>query len=349
MAQSNAIPGGKSPARQVLVIGDQGRVFLDPGPLEASQIEVCADAAEGIQAAASRPFALIAVEIRGLVGRLGPILRDLRAKSQAKVVLLAQIAEEPIAKRLAAGSDGGPRADDYLICPTTQQRILRQVGVDDGPGPVSLASVASAELETRIRVLEQLATEDDLTGLKNRRYLWEFSRQILQYAQDRHLKMTLFVYDIDDFKHYNDTYGHAVGDTILKEIAVLMRRCCRSHDVVGRLGGDEFAVVFWDDPQDCPSALGGDRRMARAGHPREAVFIARRFRAALERSDWRFLGPQGRGVLTISGGLASFPQDGSTIEQLFEKADAAVMDAKRSGKNRITVVGTASGDVGQSD
>jgi len=349
MAQSNAVPGADSPQGQILVIGDKDRVFLDAGPLDAGRIEVCADAAEGIQAAGTRPFALIAVEIRGLAGRLGPILRDLREKSQAKVVLLAQIAEEPIARRLAEGSEGGPRADDYLICPTTRQRILRQVRLDGGPAEVSPASAVSDELETRIRVLERLATEDDLTGLKNRRYLWEFSRQILQYAQDRHVKMTLFVYDIDDFKHYNDTYGHAVGDTILREIAVLMRRCCRSHDVVGRLGGDEFAVVFWDDPQDGPSVLGSDRRMARAGHPREAVFIARRFRAALERSDWRFLGPQGRGVLTISGGLASFPQDGSTIEQLFEKADAALMEAKRSGKNRITVVGTATGDVGESE
>ena len=251
--------------------------------------------------------------------------------------------------RWTSGSEEGAKADDYLICPTTQQRLLAYVSAGRGGSGPGAGGAALAESEARIRVLERLATEDDLTGLKNRRYLWEFSQQILEYVRTRNAQMTLFLYDIDDFKHYNDTYGHAAGDTILREIGVLMTRCCRSHDVVGRLGGDEFAVVFWDEPQICPSTRRVDRRLSKAGHPTDAVFIARRFRAALERSEGRFLGPQGKGVLTISGGLASFPQDGTTIEQLFEKADFALREAKRSGKNRVYVVGTPPADVAEID
>jgi GGDEF domain-containing protein len=124
--------------------------------------------------------------------------------------------------------------------------------------------------------------------------------------------------------------------------------------VVGRIGGDEFAVVFWDDPQrttnskfeigisKMPAGRGQDRRSASADHPKEALFIARRFVRELEKaglSSFGVLGPGGKGVLTISGGLASFPRDGRTSDELFLLADKALLEAKRSGKNRIYLVG----------
>lgn len=339
MARSDKRSGADAPFGQILVIGDKGRVFLDPGQLDPGQIEVSPDPKQAIRTAAGRPYSLIGVEVRGMAGRLGTILTELREAGPTKVVLLARIDEEPIAIGWVGRRDGGVCADDYLICPTTAQTLLRRARGDRGQAVQASPSGVLEDLEARIRVLERLATEDDLTGLKNRRYLWEFSDQILGQARSRSVRMTLFLYDIDDFKHYNDTYGHTIGDTILKEMAVLIRKCCRSHDVVGRIGGDEFAVVFWDDPQGCPATRTTERRLSRAGHPTDAVFIARRFKEALERSEGRFLGPHGRGVLTISGGLANFPQDGTTIEQLFERADSALREAKRSGKNRLYVVG----------
>jgi GGDEF domain-containing protein len=172
--------------------------------------------------------------------------------------------------------------------------------------------------------------------------------------------VTLLVFDIDDFKHYNDEYGHCTGDEILKQAAALMRRCCRGHDVVARIGGDEFAVVFWDDPQlaenpkseirnpKIPSGGAADRRSASADHPKEALFIARRFVRELEKaglSSFGGLGPEGKGVLTISGGLASFPRDGRTSDELFLLADKALLEAKRSGKNRIYLVGKPDSDI----
>ncbi len=119
-----------------------------------------------------------------------------------------------------------------------------------------------------------------------------------------------------------------------------MKRCCRSHDVVGRIGGDEFAVIFWDDPNKVESDGGeAERRLVAADHPKEAIFIANRFRGELKNTELSLLGPEGKGVLAISGGLASFPRDGSTIQELFEQADEALFEAKRSGKNRIYLVG----------
>jgi two-component system cell cycle response regulator len=200
-----------------------------------------------------------------------------------------------------------------------------------------------------------LATEDDLTGLKNRRYIWEFSRQIIEYANKENVRVTLLVFDVDDLKKYNDIYGHHAGDEILKQAAVLMRRCCRGHDVVGRIGGDEFAVIFWDDPQHKRTAAptkSQERRSAHADHPAEAITIAKRFVKELSKAEFSAfsgLGPEGKGVLTISGGLASFPRDGQTIEQLFQQADKALLEAKRSGKNRIYLVGKPQSDITEID
>ena len=207
----------------------------------------------------------------------------------------------------------------------------------------------------RLKQLEKLATEDELTGLKNRRYIWEFSRQIIEHAGRENGRVTLLIFDIDNFKHYNDVYGHSAGDEVLKQAAVLMRRCCRGHDVVGRIGGDEFAVVFWDrqntEDRIQKSEVGKqkteNRRQIPADHPKEAIFIAKRFRKELGKAELHLLGPEGKGVLAISGGLASFPRDGATIGELFDQADKVLLEAKRSGKNRIYLVGRPESDIAE--
>lgn len=214
-------------------------------------------------------------------------------------------------------------------------------GLDQGPQSETVLPA----LEQRIRHLEWLATTDDLTGLKNRRYIWEFARQILEHARRTQGRVTLLVFDIDNFKHYNDVYGHLTGDEILRQAALLMRRCCRSHDVVGRIGGDEFAVVFWDDPNRTAAEVERERRSATADHPSEAILVAKRFQKEFGNADVRLLGPEGQGVLTISGGLAGFPRDGSTVQELIERADLALREAKGSGKNRIYLVGNPQGDI----
>ena len=126
-----------------------------------------------------------------------------------------------------------------------------------------------------------------------------------------------------------------------------MKHCCRAGDVVGRIGGDEFAVVFCDQSRANQTTSAGntaqERRLAKAEHPNEAIYMAQRLASDLKKTELSALsglGQQGKGVLTISGGLASFPRDGSTVQELFQQADKALLDAKRSGKNRIYLVGS---------
>jgi len=304
--------------------------------------------ADAIEAARKDSFAAIGVVMAGTSVKLSSALTALRESNpDARIILLVQMYEEPIAIRLVGSDSSGGVADDYLICPVEADKFYESIQPDRGSRQSGTASVAAvdATLERRIQHLEKLATEDDLTGLKNRRYVLEFSRQILEHARKENGRVTLLIFDIDNFKHYNDVYGHAAGDKILKQAAILMRRCCRAHDVVGRVGGDEFAVVFWDDPHGKAVSLETERRSAAVDHPKEAIFIARRFRRELERTELHLLGSAGEGVLTISGGLASFPRDGSTVQELFQQADKALLEAKRSGKNRIYLVGKPQSDI----
>jgi diguanylate cyclase (GGDEF)-like protein len=341
-------------ARKILLIGDVGRAFLDVNAATETRSEICAGMSEAIDIAARKSFAAIAIVMSGISAKLSSDLKALRDNCDAKIILLAQMYEEPIAIHLVNSTyNGSSLADDYLICPVRPDKFYESIMTNGDRSKIETApsAVIDTTTETRIRYLERLATEDDLTGLKNRRYIWEFSRQIIEYAKKENGRVTLLVFDIDDLKKYNDVYGHHAGDEILKQAAVLMRRSCRGHDVVGRVGGDEFAVIFWDDPQQERAAAPSkseERRSAHADHPAEAITIANRFVKELgntEMSTFGGLGPGGKGVLTISGGLASFPRDGENIEQLFQQADKALLEAKRSGKNRIYLVGKPKNDI----
>ena len=339
-------------AWKILLVGDIGKAFLDSDAVKTLPCEVHASVLDAIDAAAKNNFVAIAVVMSGLSSKLSLALKALRENNcDAKIILLAQMYEEPVAMQLVgSASNGASVADDYLICPIRANRFYESIvpsRVHRVAGTTWPATV-DARREARIKQLEKLATEDDLTGLKNRRYIWEFSRQIIEHAKKEDGRVTLLLFDIDNLKSYNDVYGHLAGDEILKQAAVLMRRCCRGRDVVSRIGGDEFAVVFWDDPQRKPVGPETERRSALADHPKEAIFIAKRFQKELEKAElsaFGGLGPEGKGVLTISGGLASFPRDGSTIQELFQQADRALLEAKRSGKNRIYLVGKPQSDI----
>ena len=178
----------------------------------------------------------------------------------------------------------------------------------------------------------RLAMTDECRGLLNRRGLHERLTQILRQASAERLQVTMLLFDIDDFKTYNDTFGHDAGDEIIRSIGTLFRKHSREQDVVTRYGGDEFAVVFWDP---------AGPRAAGSKHPQEALALLDRFKEALQSLRLPGLAGVGPGKVTISGGLATFPWDATTMEELISRADEALLLAKRAGKNRVFVVGEA--------
>lgn len=165
--------------------------------------------------------------------------------------------------------------------------------------------------------LAYLATHDPLTDLPNRRHLREEMERQLAHSWRYGTGGGVLFLDLDEFKNVNDTLGHLVGDELLVSVADLLRTRMRDTDTLARLGGDEFAVVL----------LHTDAQEARviAEHILEEV-----------RNNTIVAGGQPVGV-TASVGVALFPQDGATVEELLAHADIALYQAKGSGRNRVGV------------
>jgi diguanylate cyclase (GGDEF)-like protein len=156
----------------------------------------------------------------------------------------------------------------------------------------------------------RLARTDALTGLYNRRYFLEHSSRVLEAAAHVKAPVSLLMADLDNFKPFNDEHGHQAGDLLLQEIARLIRGCVRASDMVARYGGDEIAFLL-------PKA-------AKA----EAESVAEKIRQQIEENC------QTVGV-TISLGLAQFPLDGISREDLIGAADELLYRAKEFGGNKV--------------
>lgn len=156
--------------------------------------------------------------------------------------------------------------------------------------------------------LKHLSLTDSLTGLYNRRYFFDQSRRCLLLASRYGYEASVVMFDVDNFKDYNDRRGHVAGDRFLQEIALLMRKNIRGSDILARYGGEEFAM--------CLPYTG----------PEEAMITAERIRGLIK-------GVAGQisveNPVTISAGIAVFPRDGKTIEELVHKADMALYEAKK--------------------
>jgi len=178
------------------------------------------------------------------------------------------------------------------------------------------------------RSLRRAAFTDPLTGAWNRRYFDGFLAAALDRARNARRTVTVLVFDIDEFKKYNDNYGHPAGDEILIETVRALKSSVRPSDRVCRIGGDEFAVIF-DEPE-------GPRQAG--SRPPESVYVlAKRVQQKIGEKEFPKLGADACGTLTISGGLAAFPWDGHDAETLLGRADELACTSKRQGKNAITV------------
>jgi diguanylate cyclase (GGDEF)-like protein len=186
-------------------------------------------------------------------------------------------------------------------------------------GEVGYLARALNTVVTRLREkegqseLEKLSLTDALTGLYNRRHLMGTLASEVQRSRRLRRSFTVLVADVDKFKQYNDTHGHLAGDTALVKIAEVFRRMTRAVDCVARYGGEEFVVMLLE----CPIAT--------------APIVAERIRARIAETEL------GQGRLTVSIGLAEYPDGGDTPEELIATADTAMYQAKSSGRNQVVV------------
>jgi diguanylate cyclase (GGDEF)-like protein len=174
-----------------------------------------------------------------------------------------------------------------------------------------------SELEEKNRELQELAYYDPLTGLPNRRFFFEHASLIFEEVKRYEKSLSLLVIDIDHFKEINETYGHDVGNLVLKTFAGLLRGIVRQSDICARFGGEKFVVLLPN------TDLEG------------AKVLAERIRATVAKN------PVEHGstiiVFTVSIGISQYRKGMQSIDELIKEADIALYRAKEGGRNRVEV------------
>ncbi|HEX7832652.1 MAG TPA: diguanylate cyclase [Thermoanaerobaculia bacterium] len=281
----------------------------------ANQLETLAEMSELLQLSSS------ADEVTSLLPRFG---KALFPEFHGSVYV---VRSSPGTLELAAWWQGVQKAGRFLTFPMLAAG--ESMGVLTLSGPIAKIDRRAAEHFTNqigltlasLRLLDALrmrAVRDPLTGLFNRRYMEETLLRELLRGERAHLPVGIIIADVDHFKRFNDTYGHAGGDALLRQLARVMERVFRESDVVCRYGGEEFVIVS----PDCSL----DTLRSRAERLREEV----------KQMQVR-MGGRTLGAVTLSAGIAVSPDYGTTVEALFASADRALYAAKSGGRDRVNI------------
>jgi diguanylate cyclase (GGDEF)-like protein len=242
------------------------------------------------------------------------IKHNIRTRYTPVILVTALNEMEAKIKGIEAG------ADDFISKPFNKLELLARVK--------SLLRIKhlNKELQSKIQLLERaqkklkkLAITDGLTGIFNYRFFKEQLHKEIIRAQrhDKHLSIAML--DIDFFKKYNDTHGHPAGDAVLKNIAEILVKNIRTIDLAARYGGEEFAIIFVETDK------------AAAG------FVASKLKQLVEDYKFPYESTQPNGKITVSMGVATYPENGKTSDDLIAIADKRLYRAKKEGRNRVVL------------
>lgn len=311
-SEAHVIEAGVSSARDFAAFQFAAVTLLRPG----DKHEICAVSGEGARELLGQTFrdpaGLVGMVVanrhplpyRGQSGASVQILftKSLRAPTLPSLLVLPLLVHGEVLGTLVLGS----REPNVF---GGDVRVILQVLA----GHIAV-SLANARMMKR---LEELATTDGLTGLFNKRTLTEIGRQKLRSAERFHKPLSVLVCDLDHFKAVNDTYGHDVGDRVIRGFADVLRRTKRETDAVGRFGGEEFVVVC-----EQTDTQGAEQ-------------LAERIRSELLTTT--FVVASGTISVTCSVGVATYPAAGQDWDELFKSTDEALYASKRGGRNLVTV------------
>lgn len=299
-------------AARILVVEDSPvdqEKILETLRLDYDDVSVATGIDEGHALAKANDYELVAISLTldGQDGlRLCSHLRSDVATRQTPILLLS---DEGDMKRVAKGLDLG--ANDYLLKPIDRNEMLARVR----------SQVRRKRFQDRLRAsIDQglsMALSDSLTGLFNRRYLMRHLNRMLDRLRETGRPLSVILFDIDYFKSVNDTWGHGVGDVVLRTLADTVKGCLRGKDSVARYGGEEFVVITPDTPLEA------------------AAQVAERIRQRVEDTAFTADSLPHPLKVTISMGVATTLDPTLPAEELLRQADEALYTAKRSGRNQV--------------
>jgi len=256
-------------------------------------------------------------------------IRDLPGGDRAPILMMTALNDvDSIRKAYRAG------ATDFASKPINGTALGFRVGylirasrvLDDlhraerrNQALVDMLRLKNVELEKLNEVLKEQATRDGLTGLYNHRFFQEaLAREIFRSTRYGHPFSLIFL-DVDSFKRYNDTHGHQRGDAVLRDIGQILAQRVRKSDIVARYGGEEFVVLLPEIHRD------------------GAMKIAEALRETI--ADYPFPGreTQPLGRITASFGVSGYPEDGEDSSSLLQRADGALYQGKKAGRNCVHV------------
>jgi diguanylate cyclase (GGDEF)-like protein len=183
----------------------------------------------------------------------------------------------------------------------------------------------TAEMDGLTRVYNKNHMEQTLNELVYRTACAAYDQRDGQAGGVEHA-LSVFLFDIDNFKNYNDANGHLTGDNLLLELATLVQRSIRKEDIFGRFGGEEFLLILPHTNAD------------------QALTVAEKVRKLISSHPFPFADRQPLGRLSISGGVASYPGDGLDGAAMLHRADEALYLAKKRGRNRVLPVASVAAD-----
>ncbi len=291
--------------------------------LKGNDVVEAASGAEAIEALRSGPFPLVVTSMQ--VGDVCGLTIMEQTKSQDPGALVvftvgrAGAHEAELALRSGAHDCLVKPCDDILTSAALRRAIRHATLIRENQDLLSSLKRNVEALGLQNRKLQYLATRDGLTGLFNHRYFRETFDVELSRCRRYKRVLSLVLADVDNFKKYNDSQGHLAGDRLLSTLGTLITSESRQSTIVARYGGEEFAVIM---PE-------GDRE--------GAIRYAEKMRALVEAYPFEGRETHPGGRITMSLGVATYPENGTDADTLIKHADDALYRAKDAGRNAVCV------------
>jgi diguanylate cyclase (GGDEF)-like protein len=314
---------------EILIVDDEEsvrKILFEVLTEDGHLVDTAENGEKALELLQRKSFSLVITDIKmpGISGMELLAMIKRRIPETQVIIITSHASLETTLEALRHG------AYDYLFKPfedldlisAAARRAVEQVRLTrENRRLLSILKQKNAQLQKANHVLKNLACRDGLTRLHNHRYFQDFLNFEIHRSHRNQETFALIFADLDYFKQYNDSNGHLEGDNLLRQMAEILQKTIRRSDMIARYGGEEFVIILPSTSKKNACLVGEKIRRAVESYP----FEGRKF--------------QPGGKVTISVGIAGFPEDGEDRAALIQSADEAMYRAKRGGRNRVIMSG----------